>query len=1011
MQRLGDIPNDALEQRLFELANDALVVTTLDGAIRRANAAAAALAGRSEEEALGSSLWDMLHPDDRAPVRARFLARLQEDAVALEEFRCRIVRPGGEARWCEARAAVDPLAGLVHLVARDITERDEADAERLSQAFRDAPTGMALVNPDGGFRRVNAALCALLHTNEAELLARTAFDVAEDREAAERWTERSWAAGAPASFELQARLRRGDGRPVVALVSGTLVTDSEGAPLYYLCLFHDVTERIAAEQALAAGEAKLAEAQQLARLGSWEWVIAEDRVTWSDELYRICGLRPEPGAVHTYAEHLERVHPDDRLRIARAIETAVAERRAWSIDHRIVRPDGDVRKVHARGEVVVDASGAALSVHGTCQDVTESRRVEDALRAAEQLFRRAFDDAPIGMALVDLEGHWLRLNRAIAQMLGYTESELRAKTLGALNHQDDAELDRPFVRELLAGRRRSYALEKRLVHADGRVLHVLSHVSLMHGDGERPLYFLVQLVDLSERRRAEAERRAGEQRLQAIVDNAPALIFVKDLHQRYVLVNRRWEELFGVSSEAALGRTAAEVLPPGLASTLADDLDREVIAHGTPLEDQTTLVGAEGEGDRQFLMVKFPLFGPDGAISGVCSIATDVTERRRSEHERMELEHRLAQAQRLESVGQLAGGVAHDFNNLLSVILSCVNFAEEELAEDSPVRDDVLEIGRAAERAAALTRQLLMFSRREVVTPEVLDLGVLVRDLESLLGRSLSERIELEIRCEDRLPPVLADRSRLEQVLLNLAVNARDAMPDGGRLTISVRRAGEGVEVAVADQGTGMPPEVQDRAFEPFFTTKGPGEGTGLGLATVHGIVTDSGGTVALDSSSAGTVVRFVLPAVSEPVTAPPERAPERPAGPSAASVLVVEDQDPVRRQAVRILAAEGYDVREAASASEALAAWEPVDLLLTDVVMPGLSGHELAQRAAQLTPGLRVVFMSGHTEDVLVLEGARDGELAFVQKPFTRDSLLHTVAGALEAGGAPVGAARDAAA
>ena len=1007
VQKLGDIPNDALEQRLFELANDALVVTTLDGEIRRANAAAAALAGRSEDDAIGGSLWDLLHPDDRGPVRARFLARLEADAIALEEFRCRILRPDGEPRWCEARAAVDPVAGLVHLVARDITERDEADAERLSQAFRDAPTGMALVNADGSFRRVNSALCGLLDMAEADLLVQTAWDVAEDRAAAERWTGRRWAEGYPPSFELEARLRRRDGHAAIALVSGTLVTDPAGEPLYYLCLFQDITARIQAQDALAAGEAKLAEAQQVARLGSWEWVIAEDRVSWSDELYRIYGLRPERGAMHSYAHHLERFHPDDRMRVSRAIETAVAEGRAWSIDHRIVRPDGDVRMIHARGEVVVGDDGAAITVHGTCQDVTESRRVEDALRAAEQLFRRAFDDAPIGMALVDLEGRWLRLNRAIAQMLGYTEAELRSKTLGALNHQEDVDLDRPFIRELLAGRRRSYAIEKRLVHADGRVLHVLAHVSLMHGDGERPLYFLVQLVDLSERRRAEAERRAGEQRLQAIVDNAPALIFVKDLHQRYVLVNRRWEELFGVSSETALGRTAAEVLPPAKASRLADDLDREVIATGVPLEDQSTIAGPAGDADREFLMVKFPLFGPDGSISGVCSIATDVTERRRSEHERVELEHRLAQAQRLESVGQLAGGVAHDFNNLLSVILSCVNFAEQELEEDSPVRDDVLEIGRAADRAAALTRQLLMFSRREVVTPEVLDVGALVRDLESLLGRSLGERVELELRCDDDLPPVLADRSRLEQVLVNLAVNARDAMPEGGALEIVVRRAGAGVEVSVADEGTGMSPDVLDHAFEPFFTTKGPGEGTGLGLATVHGIVTDSGGTVDLDSSPSGTVVRFTLPGVSEAVPPPPERVAEQAPVTTPATVLVVEDQDPVRRQAVRILAAQGYDVREAAGGAEALAAWQPVDVLLTDVVMPGMSGHELAERASELTPGLHIVFMSGHTEDVVVLEGARDREIAFVQKPFTRDSLLRTVAEALAAGGASVGASR----
>ena len=396
--------------------------------------------------------------------------------------------------------------------------------------------------------------------------------------------------------------------------------------------------------------------------------------------------------------------------------------------------------------------------------------------------------------------------------------------------------------------------------------------------------------------------------------------------------------------------------------------------------------------------MKFPLFDGDGQVSGVCTIATDITERRRAEQERQELEQRLGQAQRLESVGQLAGGVAHDFNNLLSVILTCVDFAKQELTPEDAIYDDVAEIGRAADRAAALTRQLLMFSRREVVTPEVFDLAALVQDLESLLARSLGELVELRIEIEEGLPAVLADSSRIEQVLVNLAVNGRDAMSSGGALTITVRGLADAVEVLVRDEGSGMAPEVVERAFEPFFTTKAVGEGTGLGLATVHGVITDSGGTIAIESEvGRGTLVRFTVPAAGEleaTRVSEPEAGVDAP--PPSARVLVVEDQDPVRRQAVRILEAEGYEVRGAASADEALAGWEPCDVLLTDVVMPGMNGYQLAQEAAQRLPGLKVVFMSGHTEDVLVLDGARGGELAFVQKPFTRRSLLGTVAAAL---------------
>ncbi len=994
---LSDIPHDALEQRLFELASDALVVTSFGGTIRRLNPAAAQMLARPREELLDTSMWTLIDPADAERAQDRFARYSVRDEPSIEEFRLRVVRPDGDVRWAEVRAAIDPAAGLCHIVARDITERDEADAERLSQAFSDAPTGIAFINVDGSFRRVNAALAEMLGTTEQELVTRSAWDIAADRDAAERWAATGWEDRTPRSFELEARLRRDDGNVVVALVNGTLVDDLSGRPLYYLCQFQDVTERIEAQYALAANEAQLAEAQQVARLGSWAWSIAEDRVTWSDELYRIHGLRPE-AAEREYAQHLEHVHPDDRARVVRAVEGALAEGRDWNIDHRILRPDGDVRMIHARGEVEFDAEGRPLVVHGTCQDVTEQRSVEDALRNAEQLFRRAFDDAPIGMALIDLEGRWLRLNRAIAQMFGRTESEMRASSLEAYHHEEDVDLDRPFVRELLAGRRRSYAVEKRFVHADGRVLHVLAHVSLMHGDGERPLYFLVQLVDLSERRRAEAERRAGEQRLQAVIDNAPALIIVKDLELRYVLVNRRWEELSDVSASEAIGRTASEVLRPARIEP-TEDLDREVLRTGRSHEGHITVAGAGDEPDRDFILVKFPLLDGEGQISAVCTIATDITERRRSEQERQELEQRLAQAQRLESVGQLAGGVAHDFNNLLSVILTCVDFAREELDPGHPIHDDVVEIGRAADRAAALTRQLLMFSRREVVTPEVLDLGELACEIESLLARSLGERIELRIECEETLPAVLADRSRIEQVLVNLAVNARDAMPEGGPLTIRVRREGDGVEVAVRDAGTGMTAEVADRAFEPFFTTKPQGEGTGLGLATVHGIVVDSGGDLTIESRPGeGTEVRFRLPAAGESA---PEREVEEPGAASAAGsarVLVVEDQDPVRRQAVRILEAAGYEVAQASGGAEALGDWKPIDVLLTDVVMPGMTGHELVERALAKSPGLAVVYMSGHTEDIVLLDAAREREIHFVQKPFTRDSLLAVVAAAISA-------------
>jgi PAS domain S-box-containing protein len=991
MSSAPDMDLGSLEQRLFELAADPLVVTCTDGRVLRLNRAACVLAGRDEAELLAMSWWDLIHPADHGAIAARH-EELRRDGGGATPFRCRIVRPDGAWRWVESSSTYDADQKLIYSIVRDITGREDLELERLATLFDNAPLGMAVMAPDGRLRRVNRPLAELLGRPENELVGHPIFDLVDDDDSRGTLALALGARSRPA-FQFETRLRRADGHALIVLFSATLVTNARHEPVHYLCQILDITERAEAQERLELNEAKLAEAQQIARLGSWEWEIATDRVTWSDELYRIYGVRPERFS-GSYGSNLDRVHADDRARVARVIENAVAERRPWSLDYRIVRPDGELRMIHARGEVVCDEQGRPAVVQGTCQDVTESRRVEDALRAAEQLFRRAFDDAPIGMALIDLEGRWLRLNRAISQMLGRNEPELRTMQLSDLNHPDDRRLDRPLIKELLSGRRRSFALEKRYVHADGHLIHALVHVSLMHGDGERPLYFLCQLVDITERRRAEAERRAAQERMQAIIDNSPALVIVKDLEQRYLLVNHRWEEITGLRGDDVLGRTSAEVLAdrsPG-----QDDVDREVVASGEVRESTATMPGLDGQGVT-FLVVKFPLRDAEGQTYAVCTIATDITERMRSAAERAELEARLAQAQRLESVGQLAGGVAHDFNNLLSVILTCVGFALRELPQENPVRADVEEIRGAAERAAALTRQLLMFSRREIVSPQVVDVGALVSDLESLLNRALPERVALRISCGPDLVPVLIDPAQLEQVLVNLVVNARDALPDGGTLSIAVSGAAGGVRITVADDGVGMPPEVLERAFEPFFTTKEEGQGTGLGLASVHGAITDAGGTVDISSEvGRGTVVRIFLPAAAMDPARPDEPPPAPPRAPASASVMVVEDQDPVRRQACRILDDHGYAVRDAASGDDALDRWEDVDVLVTDVVMPGMSGQKLAELARARKPDLRVVFMSGHTDDVLVHDGARHGDIAFVQKPFTRASLLRAVEDAL---------------
>jgi signal transduction histidine kinase len=397
-----------------------------------------------------------------------------------------------------------------------------------------------------------------------------------------------------------------------------------------------------------------------------------------------------------------------------------------------------------------------------------------------------------------------------------------------------------------------------------------------------------------------------------------------------------------------------------------------------------------------------------------------VRERLQAQAERERLENRLHQSQRLESLGQLAGGVAHDFNNLLAVILNCATFVAEATDGDESVQADVEQIRTAAERAARLTHQLLIFGRREKVKVEALDLNAVVADVQSLLVRSIGEQVTLVVHPAPGLPAIRADRGQIEQVLVNLAVNARDAMPDGGTLTIGLGvtrldedyarmhpgvRPGHYVELSVSDTGEGMSPDVAARIFEPFFTTKPQGKGTGLGLATVHGVVTEAGGSLTVDSEpGTGTTFRAFFPAADGPAAAVTTAVVTAAVHGRGKTILVVEDEPAVRQVTARILHRNEYSVLEAATEADALAlaADHEFDLLLTDLVMPQISGRELAGRIQQLRPGVAVLFMSGYSQDVLGPQGAPDEGIALIQKPFTAQALLENVLAAIVERGPP---------
>jgi PAS domain S-box-containing protein len=505
---------------------------------------------------------------------------------------------------------------------------------------------------------------------------------------------------------------------------------------------------------------------------------------------------------------------------------------------------------------------------------------------------------------------------------------------------------------------------------------------------------LHEAAERRQRRRAEDALRQSEERFRLIAEHAQDVIFRYRLHPTPAMeyLSPAVEEITGYQPEQFYA-------DPGLIFRTVDTEDRATLeASWRSVEPGTLIIHFRHRAGRAAWVEQRASSVADktGRVVAVEGILRDITERTR-------LEQQLRQAERLDSLGQLAGGIAHDFNNILAVISGYADILADELAEH-PCRPDVQAIEQAAARGSGLTRQLLIFSRLEPSRPETLDLNTVAADMQRLLARTLGEDIELSTMLSPDLPAITMDRSKLEQVLMNAVMNSRAAMPTGGRLTIAtaVEADGNFVGLSITDTGVGMPPEVMARAFEPFYTTKGRGKGTGLGLATAYGVVTDVGGTITLDSQPGqGTTVRVRLPVSASAPSgrATPTRA--EPGGGAGRRILVVEDEDGVRDIVCRILTKAGYEVHAAGDPQEALKLCLDgrlhVDALLSDVIMPGMSGTQLAAELRQSRPDLPVLFMSGYTSGPAPGGQELPADAPLLHKPFQNDQLLQAMSQLLE--------------
>ena len=640
------------------------------------------------------------------------------------------------------------------------------------------------------------------------------------------------------------------------------------------------------------------------------------------------------------------------------------------------------------------------------------REAEAALKGNEERLRlvtRATNDAIWDW---DLATNSVWFSEGFQTLFGYevTGSEPSVEFFTSRLHPDDLDRVVSGIRDAIKGEGNAWSGEYRFMKADGSYGYVFDRRYVIR-EGGRAVRMIGAMMDITARKRAEEELRQSEERYRVIVETTNEWIWAMDLDGRLTYSNLAVRAILGFEPPELTGTDRLQLIHP-------EDLPaaKEVLARS--IAEQTGWSGCvlrwrhRNGSYRHLESNAAPVFGANGELDGFRGADRDITER-------MQLEAQLLQSQKMEAIGTLAGGVAHDFNNLLTSILGYSDIVLQELGEGHVLREDVEEIRKAGDRAAALTRQLLAFSRKQILKPVVLELNEVVSDLEKMLRRLIGEDVELLVSQGRAVGRTRADPGQMEQVILNLVINARDAMPRGGKLRIetsgadldesAVRvhpgaTAGSYVCLTVSDTGVGMDRETQSRIFEPFFTTKGAGKGTGLGLSTVYGIVKQSGGHISVESAiGRGTAFRVYLPRVFDAEETIPSLAPARPLT-GIETVLLVEDEQGLRVLARRILETHGYAVLEASGGESALRLSRshrgPIHLLLTDAVMPGMGGSDLARQITSERPATRVLYMSGYTDDAVVRYGHLDTDTAFIQKPFASQALAQKVREVLD--GAP---------
>jgi two-component system cell cycle sensor histidine kinase/response regulator CckA len=927
--------------------------------------------------------------------------------------------PADSSRSFDENAESSLTTGIRKIITgqRRNEEKLQWPGEKNETIIENIRDGYFEVDLAGNFTFFNKSICEMHGYPREELMGmnnRQYTDKANAKKSFDAFNNiyRTGISGSIFDYEIT----RKDGTKRQVEVAASLKKDESGRPIGFYGIARDITERKKAEETIRQSEERYRTILDEMEEVYFEVDLAGNFTFLNDAVCRLLKYPKEDLLGKSFRIH---VHKDDIPILYDAFgkiyKTGMTIR---DIRYKAVRSDGTIGFAEIAGLPLLNRQGEIIGFRGIGQEITRHMQMEENLWQSEEKYRNIIEDIQDGYFELDLSGSLTFFNESICKIHGYSREELMG-----MNHRQFADKENSIkayeaFNKIYNTGTSSNLFDYEIIRKDGTRRQVEISASLIKDSAGKPIGFRGTTRDVTERKKMEEMLRQSEERYRTILDETEDAYFEVDIKGNITFLNDAICRLLRYPREELMGKSfRVHVAEEDM--HIVYDAFALIYNTGKPVRD-IRYKAVRRDGTTGYAeMTGFPLRNRNGEIIGFRGVGREITERIQAEEEKARLESQLLQAQKMESVGRLAGGVAHDFNNMLSVILGRVEMALMKIDPAQPITASLQEIRKAANRSADLTRQLLAFARKQAITPVVLDLNKTVESMLKMLQRLIGEDIDLTWLPGDGVWPVMMDPSQIDQILANLCVNARDAISGIGKISIETNNVtfdeeycsmhhgfvpGDYVRLALSDNGCGMDKETLAQVFEPFFTTKETGKGTGLGMATVYGIVKQNNGFInAYSEPGKGTTFTIYLPRYEGKATETQTETASEQSTNGNETILLVEDEPSILNMTAMMLQNMGYTVLAASGSRDAILMAEDyashnIHMIISDVVMPEMNGPELAKKILELYPHLKVLFMSGYTADIVALHGVLDHGMHFIQKPFSVSALAAKVREVLEA-------------